>query len=165
MPGAAQGLTGKLLSFLGLPGKSPPESHLLWWSRWSARVLWNASANLTSCHPWQQSPANNSFLSSNFHISQECLSLAKSHLEPNGEVGDSRKCNFWCLWNAEGGGRDAELGTDSTQIQKSTLILRGACWDHTDVTTPFVLKPHVSGSVKSNSMCSKSGLKVLLYEF
>lgn len=74
MPGAAQGLTGKLLSFLGLPGKSPPESHLLWWSRWSARVLWNTSTNLTSCHPWQQSPENNSFLCSDFHISQECLS-------------------------------------------------------------------------------------------
>lgn len=94
----------------GTPGKSPPESHLLWWSRWSARVLWNASTNLTSCHPWQQSPEDNSFLSSNFHISQECLSLAKSHLEPR--------------WGIPG-----DVISDVSETQKEVVVMLS--WEQT----------------------------------
>lgn len=51
------------------PREVSPVSHLQQWSRCCTRVPCKVFANFTSAYTWQQSPENNGFLSSNFHVS------------------------------------------------------------------------------------------------
>lgn len=78
-----------------------------------------------SADTWQQSPVNNGFFPSSFHISRDYASprpsLTQNHVRERilGNVSDLSEMQ-------EGWHSDAEWTTDSTQLQKSSVILEGA---------------------------------------